>query len=152
MLQSIFGAELLSPSRCLWIVSPWLRDVPVLDNSTGAFGTLCPEFPLADVRLSHVLRELILRGTTLVIATRPDEGNRQVIDAISNDPRAVVTFLERPLLHMKGIVGDRYALVGSMNLTYNGVERLTEMIVFETQPAQVESLRIAFKKEYGGVI
>ncbi|MEA2569254.1 MAG: hypothetical protein QOI24_1255 [Acidobacteriota bacterium] len=153
LLQSIFASELVTPSRCLWIVSPWLRDVPVLDNSTGAFAVVCPEFPRAEVRLSLVLRELATRGTNVVIATRPDAGNRQVFDALANhSPSHVATFVERAALHLKGIVGDRYALLGSMNLTYNGVERLTEMLIFQTQPVQVQTLRIAFKEEYGGVV
>src|SRR4051794_33569017 len=32
VLEFFFLAELLSPSRCLWIVSPWLRDVTLFDN------------------------------------------------------------------------------------------------------------------------
>lgn len=152
LLQIVFASELLTPSRCLWIVSPWLRDVPVLDNSTGSFLFLCPDFSRAEIRLSRVLRELIDRGATLVIATRPDAGNRQVVDGLRglSRPDAVV-FHERPELHAKGIVGDRYSLIGSMNLTYNGLERLTEMLVFQTEKGNVEQLRLAFRREYGGL-
>src|SRR5438093_10234369 len=82
VLQAIFASELLSPSRCLWIVSPWLRDVPVLDNTTGGFLALCPDLPRSEVRLSRVLRELLGCGTHVVIATRPDSGNRQVLDGL----------------------------------------------------------------------
>jgi len=152
LLQIVFASELLSPSRCLWIVSPWLRDVPVLDNSTGSFLHLCPDFPRTDVRLSRVLRELVDRGSTLVIATRPDVGNRQVIEGLKGlDRPDAVVFRERAELHAKGIVGDRYSLIGSMNFTYNGLERLTEMLVFETDEASVGHLRIAFRREYGGL-
>ena len=121
LLQTVFTAELLSPSRCVWIVSPWLRDIPVLDNSTGAFLALCPDFPRSEVRLTGVLRELITRGTSIVIATRPEPGNRQVIDGLHGMAhRGAVVFHERAELHAKGIVGDKYSLLGSMNLTYNG--------------------------------
>src|SRR5438445_9454022 len=82
LLQIIFSAELLAPSRCLWLVSPWLRDIPVLDNTTGSFLYLCPDFPLTEVRLSLVLRELLARGSQLLIATRPDPGNAQVYDSL----------------------------------------------------------------------
>lgn len=151
LLQLIFASELLMPSRCLWIVSPWLRDIPVLDNSTGSFIFLCPDFPRTEIRLSRVLRELVDRGTTLVIATRADAGNRQVIDGLqSPDGSNRVIFHERSELHAKGIVGDRYSLIGSMNLTYNGLERLTEMLVFQTERGSVEQLRLAFRREYGG--
>lgn len=152
LLQLIFASELLMPSRCLWIVSPWLRDVPVLDNSTGSFLFLCPDFPRTAVRLSRVLRELVDRGTTVVIATRADAGNRQVVDGLQGISRAeAVIFHERSELHAKGIVGDRYSLLGSMNLTFNGLERLTEMLVFQNERGGVEQLRLAFRREYGGV-
>jgi len=152
LLQLVFASELLMPSRCLWIVSPWLRDVPVLDNSTGSFLFLCPDFPRSEVRLSRVLRELIDRGTTVVIATRADSGNRQVLDGLQAVGRAdAVMFHERSELHAKGIVGDRYSLIGSMNLTFNGLERLTEMLVFQNDRGSVEQLRLAFRREYGGV-
>lgn len=152
LLQLIFVSELLMPSRCLWIVSPWLRDVPVLDNTTGSFLFLCPDFPRSEVRLSRVLRELVERGTTVVIATRADAGNRQVVDGLEGVSRAdAVIFHERSELHAKGIVGDRYSLIGSMNLTFNGLERLTEMLVFQNDRGSVEQLRLAFRREYGGV-
>lgn len=151
LLQLIFAAELLAPSRCLWIVSPWLRDVPVLDNTTGAFVCLGPELPRTEVRLSRVLRELVDRGTQLVMATRSEDGNRQVVDALGGiGPGDGLIFHERADLHAKGIVGDRHSLIGSMNLTYNGLDRLTEMLVFQSDPADVEQLRAAFRSEYGG--
>ena len=59
--------------------------------------------------------------------------------------------MKRSELHAKGIVGDRYSLLGSMNLTFNGLERLTEMLVFQNELGSVEQLRLAFRKEYGGV-
>jgi hypothetical protein len=151
LLQSIFTSELLSPSRCLWIVSPWLRDVPVLDNTGGAFVSLAPEFPRTFVRLSHVLRELVARGSAVVIATRNEPGNRQLIDALGSvSAQSALTFRQRDVLHAKGLVGDGYSLIGSMNLTYNGVERLDEMLVFETAESKVQELRLMFHSEYGG--
>jgi phosphatidylserine/phosphatidylglycerophosphate/cardiolipin synthase-like enzyme len=147
----MFAAELLSPSRCVWVVSPWLRDVPVLDNTTGSFLFLCPDFPRTEIRLSRVLRELITRGATVVIATRRDVGNRQVLDSLTGlTPSDAIIVHERDELHAKGIVGDRFSLVGSMNLTYNGLERLTEMLVFETDRGRIEQLRLEFQREYGG--
>jgi phosphatidylserine/phosphatidylglycerophosphate/cardiolipin synthase-like enzyme len=151
LLQTIFAAELLRPSRCLWIISPWLRDVPVLDNTTGSFLSLCPDFPIAEVRLSLVLDELITRGTQIVIATRPDMGNRQVFDGLRTTGfENGLVFHERVELHAKGVVGDSCALIGSMNFTYNGLERLTEMLSYQTDRAAVEQVRLSFRNEYGG--
>ena len=151
LLQIVFASELLNPSRCLWLVSPWLRDVPILDNSTGSFVALCPDLPRTEVRLSLVLRELLSRSSQLVIATRPEDGNSQVIEGLRNTEfHDELIFHERAELHAKGIVGDHFSLIGSMNLTYNGLDNLTEMLVFETEPSSVEQLRLSFRKEYGG--
>ena len=65
-------------------------------------------------------------------------------------PDDSLIFHERAELHAKGIVGDAYALIGSMNLTYNGLDRLTEMLIFNTDRPAVESLRLSFRREYGG--
>jgi phosphatidylserine/phosphatidylglycerophosphate/cardiolipin synthase-like enzyme len=152
LLQTIFAAELLAPSRFLWLVSPWMRDIPVLDNTTGSFSALCPDFPPTEVRLSLVLRQLLARGSRLVIAARPDPGNSQIYDSLRGvgDEGALV-FHQRAELHAKGIVGDAFSLVGSMNLTYNGLDRLTEMLIFETNRTSVDQLRLLFQGEYGGM-
>jgi hypothetical protein len=147
----IFAAELLAPSRSLWLVSPWIRDIPILDNTTGSFLALCPDFPLTEVRLSLVLRQLLARGSQLVIAARPDPRNTQVYDSlrgIGSDDSLI--FHARSELHAKGIVGDAFSLIGSMNLTYNGLDRLTEMLIFETDRSAVDQLRLSFRREYGG--
>lgn len=156
VLHSIFAAELLSPSRCLWIVSAWLRDIPVLDNTTGSFHEIAPTLPLGEVRLSRVLAELLARRTRVVIATRPDDRlNRQVKETLSNLVSATdadgLDFQEHGSLHAKGIVGDRYSLTGSMNLTFNGIDNLTEMLVFQSDRREVDALRLIFRKEYGGI-
>lgn len=153
LLQFVFVSELLAPSRCVWIVSPWLRDIPVLDNRTGAFTTLDAQLPRSEVRLTRVLRSLVQRGSRVVLATRPEEGSRQVRDALieATGDSERVRFHENRDLHAKGIVGDRYALTGSMNFTYNGIEFLTEMLLFQTEAAKVEELRVLFAQHYGGL-
>jgi phosphatidylserine/phosphatidylglycerophosphate/cardiolipin synthase-like enzyme len=124
-----------------------------MDNRTGAFATLCAELPRSEVRLTRVLLALVQRGTRVIIATRPEEGNRQVRDILleATDASDLVRFHENRELHAKGIVGDRYALTGSMNFTYNGIEYLTEMLLFQIERARVEELRILFAQQYGGL-
>lgn len=154
ILQAVFAAELVSPSRCLWLVSAWMRDVPVLDNTMGMFQSVAPDLPRDEVRLSRVLSELHERGTRIVIATRPDgAGNRQVHGNLLSslpDGEHRVSFVEQPNLHAKGLVGDRFALTGSMNLTFNGLGNLTEFLTFQTDPRDVEAIRVMFAHEYGG--
>jgi phosphatidylserine/phosphatidylglycerophosphate/cardiolipin synthase-like enzyme len=150
LLEQVFASELLRPSRVLWIVSPWIRDVPILDNRAGAYSSLGPEFPRVHVRLSAVLKELGRRGTSLVMACRPGPEGGELGDEVQRDlDPASVTIRRLSNLHVKGIVGDAYALTGSMNLTHNGVDHLTELIQFVTDPVQVASLRSEFRQHYG---
>jgi phosphatidylserine/phosphatidylglycerophosphate/cardiolipin synthase-like enzyme len=98
-----------------------------------------------------VLRELLSRGSQIVIATRPEAGNLQVLDLLRDrEATSNLVMHQRSELHAKGIVGDQVALFGSMNFTYNGLDRLTEMLVLQTQPKDVENLRLLFRDEYGG--
>jgi phosphatidylserine/phosphatidylglycerophosphate/cardiolipin synthase-like enzyme len=67
------------------------------------------------------------------------------VDGLQGISRAdAVVFHERAELHAKGIVGDRYSLLGSMNLTFNGLERLTEMLVFQNERGSVEQSALLF--------
>ena len=79
LLQVTFASELLSPSRCIWLVSPWLRDTSHRRTRPVPSPRCVQTFLVQDVRVSVVLRELMNRGTRVVIAVRPDAGNRQLL-------------------------------------------------------------------------
>lgn len=150
LLELMFVTELLSPSERLWVVSAWLRDVPIIDNRSGAYAALAPDFPRTEIRLSRVLSELVGRGTRVVIATRPSPDGGSVGAALVSATRGVGVLVKTmPELHVKGIVGDHSALLGSMNLTNNGIENLTELLQFETDPGQLARLRAEFRATYG---
>ena len=63
LLSSVFLAELLAPSKCLWIVSPWISDVPLIDNSADSIEPL-RSFGPRFIRLTEVLVTLAEQGTT----------------------------------------------------------------------------------------
>jgi hypothetical protein len=151
LLEFIFVSELLAPSACLWVVSPWLRDIPVLDNRAGGYATLLPDAPRAEVRLSRVLMELVNRGTFLVVVTRPPPDGADIGEAVARETGSSgVRVIRRRDLHSKGIVGDALAFTGSMNLTNNGIHELTETLRLEAASAEVAQLRVQFRREYGG--
>jgi phosphatidylserine/phosphatidylglycerophosphate/cardiolipin synthase-like enzyme len=151
LLQNVFAAELVVPSRCLWIVSPWISDIIVLDNQANAFTTIAREWPRTRIRLVSVLAHLIRRGTGVVIATRPDEHNIEFLSRLE----AVVGETDRlyihktHTLHEKGLLGDRYYLSGSMNLTYNGITFNEEVVHFFTDAPNVASTRHTFVSRWG---
>ena len=156
LLESLFAAELLSPSRCIWLVSPWLTDLELLDNRAGAWSALDPQWGPRQLRLAELLARLLEMGVHVVIATRPDAHNehflRKLDDLVkSSGVASLLTVHRKATLHHKGFLGDDFYLSGSMNLTFNGVEILDEGITFETDREATESARIAFLNDYGGV-
>jgi phosphatidylserine/phosphatidylglycerophosphate/cardiolipin synthase-like enzyme len=149
LLQSIFATELLDPSSHLWIVSPWISDIPILDNEAGSFSSIEPEWPNVRIRFSQILHALVERGSRITIATRDVDHNRPFRDALESLvlPRSLV-FVYSEELHEKGILGEAFFLSGSMNFTYNGVHVNTEMLHFITDAAAVAEAHITMRERW----
>lgn len=155
LLQSIFIGELIAPSPCLWLVSPWISDISIIDNTANTFVTLEPNWSRAHIRLSQVLKTLAEQGTTLHIATRPDTHNRSFIEALKSSTvnlDVAVHFHVREELHAKGILGERYYLAGSMNFTYNGITLNEEALNYVISPEIIAEQQLIFQSRWGGAL
>ncbi len=49
----------MTPSRCLWLVSPCISDIPVIDNNANTFLCLEPSWTRTRIRLSQLLATLV---------------------------------------------------------------------------------------------
>lgn len=155
LLQTIFAAELVLPSRCLWIVSPWISDVPILDNSTNAFSTIVGDWPRGRIRLSAVLGQLLRRGTTVRVAARPIDHNTDFLGQLRTQAADFgnrLRIVETETLHEKGILGDGFYLSGSMNITHNGLTFNDEVLHFFTDAATVATNRQLYTQWWGGEV
>ena len=152
LLETIFTAELVFPSRCLWIVSPWIANVKILDNRAPAYQSVEPSWPQGPVHLVPVLHKLLELGGEVVVATRPDNGNEGFLRALRNGfehhPRLSVQTAEE--LHTKGFLGDSFYLSGSMNLTVRGITVNEETVEYTTDPAVIAETRLEFRGRWGG--
>lgn len=153
-LQALFIAELLTPSEPLWIVTPWISDVVVVDNRAGRFTGLLPDMPKRQIRLAQVLLSHMQRGGSIVIACRPDDHNRTFIEQLeerTRDAGLAERFVHRFAvdLHEKGILTTHLLLSGSMNLTYNGLRRLEESILLTDDSDAVARARHAYEDRWG---
>src|SRR5262245_49060058 len=74
LLGALFSAELISPSICLWLVSPWISDVDIIDNTAGTYPALS-RYGRRPVRLAEILVTLAGEGTRVVVATTSDNHN-----------------------------------------------------------------------------
>lgn len=152
ILEFFFATELLRPSACVWVVSPWLSDVPVLDNSHGGYESVVPSLPRTPLRLSRVLAHLAAQGTHIVLATRRGDYATAIGEGLAGHlSEHQLTIRRDDDLHTKGIVGANACITGSMNFTHNGLESLTEVVTLETSPQRVASIRLEFLRLYGGV-
>jgi hypothetical protein len=155
LFEFLFVGELLAPSADLWLVSPWVSDINILDNRAGTYDALLPEAGRRPIRLSEVLLHLMRAGTRLHLVVKPDEHNETILRKLGElalDWSVTENFhlQRREHLHMKGVLTANALVSGSMNVTYNGVQLNEEMIAFDTNPRIVAEARLNFEKLYGG--
>lgn len=158
LLAGLFTAELVNSSKCLWMVSPWISDVELIDNSAGGFSSLS-RYGKRRVRLTEILIALAVRGCHIVVGTTADEHNRAFIERLkqrASDARVVdmITIDVDPhlVLHTKAITGDDYTLSGSMNITYNGITVREESVDLRTDANFVAQARMDAYDRFGGVL
>ena len=135
LLQTMFIAEMLHTGGTLWIVSPWVSNIVLIDNRSGNFDSINPEWGRREVRLAELLTALMARGSKVVLVTRDIETNKSLVSSLREEAgrqglEDYLVLVLRDELHTKGILFSRSMLVGSMNLTYNGLEINDESIEF----------------------
>lgn len=140
VLQSLFVLEAVRPSKPLWILSAWITDAPMLDNSARQFASIDPEWESGPVVLSAILGTILERGGEINLITRPHEINRpfiQRLEALKKAYRARLRIVMEENFHDKGLLGADYELAGSMNFTRKGVTVNSEHVILRTDPAIV---------------
>ena len=156
LLESLFAAELLSPGAEIWLVSPWISDLPLLDNRSGAYSGLEPAWPKRKISLAELLAYALRANprTVVRIVTRPDVRNarfcrrvRHLVDLDGNADRLAIDD-KRPELHSKGLATGSYALIGSMNFTMNGITVLEETVQLDSGKARVGQFFINLHEHY----
>ncbi|APB72492.1 hypothetical protein PPYC1_19870 [Paenibacillus polymyxa] len=150
LLQSILVAELIRPSRWLFLASPWISDIPVINNRANEFMLLNPEWARKNITFTDVIVELMERGTEFFLETRPVKSNQHFIDNIKRKTTKPWNNLhQNAVLHRKGLLGDGYFLSGSMNFTNNGITTLEEFVQYTVDPSEVSENRIVWGRSWG---
>jgi hypothetical protein len=151
LLQHLMVAELLAPGQRFLVVSPWIKDVPVIDNRSGRFSNLDPRWGASLVRISAVLRTMLLAGTDVYLACRPGKDENRFVERLEGlaqaDGSGVNLHIARHQdmfaanrRHEKALIADDWALQGSMNLTHSGVELNGELVRLTAAPEDVAEL------------
>jgi phosphatidylserine/phosphatidylglycerophosphate/cardiolipin synthase-like enzyme len=145
--------EALQPSQPLWLLSAWVTDAPVLDNSARQFSAIDPEWVAGPIYLSAVLGTMLARGARVNVITRPHNINEPFIESMKRLQRrhggGLALVLEENF-HDKGLVGDNYELAGSMNFTRKGIETNEEHLIFRTDPAVIAERHLVLSQRWNG--
>jgi hypothetical protein len=151
LLSLVFCQELLVPGANLCVVAPWISNVTIFDNRSADFAAINPEWGEREVGVIDVLVQLARSGTMIEVAVRPDDHNQQFIRAIreAGEEEGVansISVQEIENLHTKGILADSWVILGSMNLTRNGIEINEEYLTYEVEPKNIAQARIHFNR------
>jgi phosphatidylserine/phosphatidylglycerophosphate/cardiolipin synthase-like enzyme len=147
IITAVLLGELFAPNDELWLVSPWISDVPVLDNTQGALDAIIADAVARDYSLSETLVMIAAAGASLTVVTRPDEHNAPFVEAV----RAAARIVEHPDVHEKTFCGSTWLLTGSMNFTLRGLQLNDEAMSYRLDAAEAALARVDFRRRWGGV-
>lgn len=154
-LQSLFVAELLNPSSRIWISSPWINDIDLIDNTARQFGSLVPSWPASMIRMSNVLEALLDKGSEIVIISKPDPRNDELLSRVRSLGETYpnrMHVIQTDDVHEKGILTDHFTLDGSMNFTYTGINISQEYLGYRCDPPTVSQRRMVLEQRWGSTL
>lgn len=149
VLSSLLLSRLFSKDE-LWIVSPWITDFELLDNTANQWNSLVPSFDARYLRFSEILVVLMRLGVPLNVVTRQDDINYPFLEKLKYqktiDAKLRICFKNQ--LHTKGVLCKDGFINGSLNLTYSGVESNDETVIFSTDTANIAEALLEFRRQY----
>jgi hypothetical protein len=145
ILSSIFALELFAPSKKIYLFSPWITDVSLLNNAYGQYRSLIPESDQPIIRLSSLLNVLSGRGSNICILTRPEGKNTGIFLARLGE---LIQWKYNPNLHEKILITDHFYFRGSMNFTYSGINLNDEHSELSTDLSYVSQAFIEAKRSW----
>lgn len=148
VLAGLFASELCSPGPELWLVSGWVSDITVLDNSSRQWDGLIGQDTDSRLTLAGTLRLLASKGTEVHVALRDVEHNRDFLRRLAEASR-IHTYLSEDL-HEKLLVGWDWVLKGSMNFTWNGLQRNEESIDLQVGRTAASTQRLELRTRWLG--
>jgi hypothetical protein len=151
VLAAALLSELCNPSEEFWLVSGWVSDVRVIDNSARQFDSLLGDEPPASMTLSGYLGELTRRGTHVHLALRVVDHNKDFVDRLKRVCTADGLHLYYSEdLHEKMLVGWEWILTGSMNFTWMGTQVNEERMEFLHDRVEAARQRIELRARWIG--
>jgi hypothetical protein len=133
LVASLLALEVAAPSPQLYLFSPWITDLPLLQNARISVSALFPE-AYGDIWLSAAFSRLAERGCHIHIVCRE---NQVHTEPFLRKLPANVEIIRHDPVHIKGLFTQNAMLKGSMNFTYSGLTLNDELLELETDSVAV---------------
>jgi phosphatidylserine/phosphatidylglycerophosphate/cardiolipin synthase-like enzyme len=151
ILESVLVAELLTPSPEVWLVSPWISDVAVFDNSRGSYDGLLPDAAARTYTFSELLALLLRAGSRLTVVARPNPYNQVFLERLRHlSIPDRLTIIQHDDLHEKTLCGQDWVLTGSMNFTFRGMEVNDEALHYQVSVPAAAQVRLDLTHRWKG--
>lgn len=150
ILTAALLAELLAPSDDLWLISPWITDMEVLDNSRGTYDAIFGGLPPTSCRLSETLARISAAGGRIHVVTRPDPHNDDFLRRLHAEaPQGQARTVRDAKVHEKTLCGEDWILSGSMNFTVRGMDLNDESVTYRVGGPDAAQARLDLERRWG---
>lgn len=153
ILADALLSEVVDPGPVVWVVSAWISNVEVLDNTQGAFDDLLGDEGIARYRLADILARIARAGSPVRIVTRPTPHNHLFVDQlrVAAGANSAISVVFDPVEHEKTVCGRDWMLSGSMNFTVSGIGVNEEYVRYVVDDAEIAQARLDFAARWGRV-
>ncbi len=149
ILRAVLLGELFAPSEEIWLLSPWITDIDVVDNATGQFDAVFGDDSVTVCRFSEALARIAAGGARIHVVTKPDNHNQPFLSRFRIlAPAAEV--IEAPPVHEKTFCGDNWLMTGSMNFTKKGMELNDEAVTYTVGGSEPGQARLDLHHRWRG--
>ncbi|MCF4010631.1 phospholipase D-like domain-containing protein DpdK [Rheinheimera sp. UJ63] len=149
VLSSIFAGVIIVPQD-LWLVTAWLTDFDVLDNRSGNWSYLNPDWGPRQISFLELLETAVKSGCSLRVVVKKDNINEAAVYRLQTNLGKEPSFriCESHEVHIKGLLTESCFLKGSMNFTYSGANKNEELVSLTGDEHQLSNARIEFRETY----
>ena len=141
LLSLLLRSDLEKP---IYLASPWITDLRLLDNRLGDFADLFPEVTNKSwILLSDYLRRLSKGAVVRIITLDTLRSSNFIYSLDITNNKKINTKFATDEFHEKGILAPYFYLEGSMNLTKQGLTTRGEKVVYHAEINNLRSKKIS---------
>lgn len=139
-LASLLILEAINPSKEIYIISPWITNSKILDNSNNDYSDLFHLAQGSNINLIDILNTYAFLGSKIkIICNRNEPSTQEFIKLVKTRNYENIEFRYLDRDHEKGMVTENFYIHGSMNFTFNGIHINGEKVRITTDTHDINS-------------